>query len=152
VEVDPGNGDGFDVGGSFAINPNFFATASYGDVDYKGNVSLKTFDIGLGAHTPVAENVDVFGVASYVHAKLEVGSGSGSDDGYGLQAGLRAMVIDALELNGAVSYVDLGNGIDGTTFSIGAVYNFTEAFAGVLGYSNGEHDAEGWNVGLRFNF
>ena len=48
---------------------------------------------------------------------------------------MRFAASDELEVDAAIDYVDLGNGGDETAFSLGALYNFTDAFSAGLGGS-----------------
>ena len=150
--------DGFDVEGSFAFAETLFVKARYADGsldDDRIDGDSEEISVGIGAHTNQwTGGVDLFGVLSYERAEIDLdvpgGSFSADDDGFGVEVGLRSMVTEALELNGAVKYVDIGD-TDGTGFEIGGVYSFTPAIAIVGAYLDGE-DSSAWKVGGRLYF
>jgi len=73
------------------------------------------------------------------------------EDGYGVTAGVRGMIVDTVELTGSIGYSDLGDGADGTAFSAGALYSFSDNFA--VGLALGlEEDVTTYGVGARFYF
>lgn len=148
------NLDSLGLAGSVAITDNFYVFADYedgsaeiGDFDIDAN----TFDAGLGVNVALTDTVDLFGEASYVGAELEAGEfGDIDESGYGLSAGVRAMVMPQLELNAGLSYVDI-EGLDDTSVDIGAVWKFTDVIALVLGASFAD-DANSYGAGIRFYF
>lgn len=158
-------GDGLSIGGSIAVTDMFHLFAEYDDSDldvdgvpfgFDVDVGYQTLVIGGGANFGVSDTVDIVAQLAYVDVELTVdvaGFGSGSEDesGYGLGAGVRAMVTDDFELNAGVNFVDLGDDADDTTFSLGAVYNFTPVFAvqGGLSFSD---DVSSYGVGVRLYF
>ncbi|MGB5719239.1 MAG: hypothetical protein WBM34_00975, partial [Woeseiaceae bacterium] len=58
-----------------------------------------------------------------------VGFGSVDDNGYGVMVGVRGMVSERLELDGNLSYVDLGDGSDGTALGASALYALSDSFS-----------------------
>lgn len=133
VEFDAGSidvdGDGFGIGGSFEINENVFAVASYSTADFDFGIDLNQLSLGVGYHVDVSPNADFFATLSFVRAEVEAsGFGSEDEDGFGAAIGMRGMVSDQVELFGTLSYVDLGDD-DGTAIGGGALYSFTDTFA-----------------------
>ncbi|HZD53227.1 MAG TPA: outer membrane beta-barrel protein [Woeseiaceae bacterium] len=146
------DGDALGISGSFAINDSFHIFGGYetGDLDF--GIDVNTFEAGLGFNTPLTDTVDLVAGLSYITTEVEVsGFGSADDDGYGLDAGLRAMVSPVVELNGGISYVDFGDGGDDTAFGAGFRYYFSDAFSVGLSGSWGD-DTSTYGVGGRYSF
>lgn len=131
------DGDGFAIGGSVAVTDmvHLFAGYSISELEvFSVDVDYDTLNVGLGVNYPIADQVDLVGRISFVEVEFDVdGFGSEDESGYGLSAGVRAMVTEQLEVNGFVNYLDLGSDADDTTVAIGALYNFTEMFAAGIG-------------------
>ncbi len=151
------DGDGFAIGGSLAVTDMFHIFTDYSDVDLDSNNSgfsadYSQFAIGGGINYPMSDTVDVVGQLAYLDVEVDVDSfGSADESGYGLYGGARAMIQPAWEVNGGISYSDLGDGIDGTSFSLGTLYSFTEMFAVGAGFSVGD-DVTSWTAGVRLYF
>ena len=147
------DGDGIGIGGSVAVADMVHLFAGYGisELEVLGvDVDYDTLNVGLGVNYPLADSIDLVGRLAYVHVEIDVdGFGSADDNGYGLSAGVRAMVTKQVELNGFVNYVDLGS--DDTSVSIGALYNFTEMFAAGIGAKFGD-DVRALSAGVRLYF
>lgn len=124
------DGDGFGFGGSVSIHENWFMFADYSKLDFDFGVDLSLLDVGAGYRLPMSDTTDLAITGSYVKADASSGFGSADDSGYGIAALVRGMVNDQFELNGGISYVDLGgSGGDDTSFNVGGVYSFTDNFA-----------------------
>jgi hypothetical protein len=156
VTLDDGSfdvdGDGFGVGGSFEVAENWHILGGYSSLGFDFGVDLDTLQLGGGFHTDISDTTNFYADLLWVSAEVSApGFGSADDDGYGLSIGVRSNVSDRVELNGGLSYVDYGDGGDGTAFSGSAWYKFTEQFA--LGATVGiEEDVTGFGVGGRFYF
>lgn len=159
INLDDGSfdvdGDGFGASGSFEVGEQFFLFASYGlgSFDEAGaSVDLDTWNAGLGWHTPLADRLDFVADLSYEYVKLSAsGFGSVDDDGFGLGAGLRYMASDAVEINGGINYVDMGDGGDDTSFHLGALYALTDKIDLGLGGEWGD-DSSAYTLSGRFYF
>jgi len=155
VELDVGpvdvDGDGFGVGGSFEIGDSFFGLASYQTADFGSGVDLNQLTAGFGYHVGISPNADFVATLAYVRAEIEAsGFGSVDESGIGASIGVRGMVSDRVELNGAISYVDLGDG-DDTSIGGGLLYNFTDTFAVGANIGFGE-DTTTYGVNARLYF
>ncbi|MDJ0748057.1 MAG: porin [Woeseiaceae bacterium] len=156
IELDvPGadvDGDGFAIGGSFKIAEDWFVQAGYGTADFDFGIDLDQTALGLGYRSAISPTSDVFATVSYVRAEVSAsGFGSADDDGFGISVGVRAMLTDVLELNGSIGYVDFDDGGDGTSFSAGGLYNFTDTFALGLGIGV-EEDVTSYGIFGRIYF
>lgn len=151
--------DGFVLRGSFEVVENFFLFASYadqsGDVDVFDfgdvNVDATNWALGGGYAYPLSDTMDLVGRIAYVEAELEAGGESVDDDGYLLSAGVRAMPMEQLELEGNISYVDLSDAGDDTSFEIAARYYFLPQFA--VGVEAGfADDSTAYGISARWDF
>lgn len=136
IDVD---GDALGIGGSFELNDDVFLFGSYQDADLDFSVDATTFGIGVGYHTPLSGVADLVASVSYQWVEVDIPSfGDEDEDGFGLGVGVRFAASPEVELNGGINYVDLGDGGDDTALSIGALYNFTDAFTAGIGGSFGD--------------
>lgn len=144
--------DGFQVDGSFAIADNWHIIAAYGAADFGYGVDLSQLSIGAGYHSAISANTSFFADLAYIQAEVSAsGFGSIDESGYGVRAGLRGMPSERVELEGYVSYADLGDGGDGTSVGGAAWYKFTESFG--LGLTaSAEEDVFGYGVSARLYF
>ncbi|MGA1370493.1 MAG: YfaZ family outer membrane protein [Pseudomonadales bacterium] len=146
------NVDSLGLAGSFALTDNLYLFADYEDGSAsfdRIDVDVSTVAIGVGANFALSDTVDLFGEASYVNAELEAGDFVEIDEnGFGLAAGVRAMVMPQLELNAGLSYVEIDE-LDDTSLDLGAVYSFTDVVALVLGASFADN-ANTYSAGVRF--
>ena len=147
--------DGFALRGSYEITNNVFVFAGYADqgTSVGGfDIDLQTYNLGLGYAWPLGSALDVYGKVGYVSAEADVqGLGDADDDGYSLAVGLRGRAVEQLELEGAVSYVDLSDSGDDTTLDLGARWYFTPQLAFGVEGSFGD-DANTYGLGVRWNF
>jgi hypothetical protein len=151
IDVD---GDGFGLSGSFELNESFFIFAGYGMGEFEefgATVDIDTLNAGIGWHTSLSEKVDFVTGLSYEYVELSAtGFGSADENGYGLGVGLRYQASDAIELNGGINYVDLGDG-DDTGFGVGMLYGVTENIDIGLSADWGD-DSSAYGINGRFYF
>ncbi len=140
------DGDGFTLAGSFRINDDWHAFASYGNDDLDFGIHLHAWTIGAGYRYPVRSNVDLYGRVLYIRRNANV---PGHDDGLGLQFRARARVNQRVELEGGVDYVDVGR--TDTSLTASARYHFTNQLSAAVGLTFvGDHDGIG--VSARYSF
>ena len=147
-------GSGFSLAGSFEFNERVFGFASLTDASYDQGSDLDTtgITVGVGFAWPLGTAVDLVSGFSYEHLRLHIdGAGSASEEGYGLNVGLRGHVGTNLELTGGVKYIDLGHGLDDFTLGVGGRYYFTPAFAAGIDVSDND-DGTAWTIALRYDF
>ena len=132
IDVD---GDGFGIGGSFAINPDFHVFAGYQSAGLDFGVDVSSFMAGVGYNTELSPTVDAIARLSYQYMDIDApGFSSVDDNGLGFGVGLRFAASDVLELNAGIDYIDFSDGGDDTGFSLGAFYSFSDVFdAGLSG-------------------
>ncbi len=149
------DGDGFSIAGSVALADNWHIFAGYDDAELdvdggeglSGSVDLQDLSIGVGFNTGVTDTIDFVARLWFVDRDLEFFD----DNGYGLGAGVRAMVMPKLELNGAIEYTDIGDFEDDTALVLGGVYNFTDVFAATAGVTFSD-DITQYGIGVRAYF
>ena len=156
IDIDDGilnaDGDGFGVGGSVELGSNWHLVASYNDFGFDFGVDYKELVAGFGFHTDIASNMSFFAELAYVKAEVSQSViGSFDESGAGARIGLRSNVTENIELEGGISYVDYGDGADGTAVSGAAWYKFSDTFA--VGLTAGfDEDATAYGVGARLYF
>ncbi len=107
------DGDGFAVGGSYALHKNVHLLADYQSVELDGDADFSAFSIGGGINYPLRTGFDLVGRLRFIDAEID---GPGGDDtGFQLEAGARLMINPRLELNGALRHTDVTEALDGTT-------------------------------------
>lgn len=163
--------DDFDANGatvklSFAaldfIHLKFDYTRFWVD-DYKGASSdpdLDRFVIGAGGNFSLTEKIDLVGTVSFVDREWSNGSRSGgtknfnnSDRGHQTDLGIRAQITKDLELNGAVTYLDIDDFEASVGVGAGVVYKLNKKFAltGNARHFSNEDETEAF-LGVRLNF
>jgi hypothetical protein len=125
IDVD---GDGLFLGGSYALHKNVHLLAEYQDADLDGDADANALLLGVGANLPLRPGLDFVGRLRWINQEIEYGNQSNDEDGYGLEAGIRAMINPQLELDGSIKYVDIDDE-DDTSFVIGGLYELTSSFA-----------------------
>ncbi|HEU4620541.1 MAG TPA: outer membrane beta-barrel protein [Gammaproteobacteria bacterium] len=143
------DGDGLGITGSLALGDKYYVFADYGSSSFDLDVDTSGYDLGVGRRWPLQQKLDAFVDLAFVHARVETRFGNADDDGYGVDAGLRSRVADKVELQGAISYVDLSD--SDTSLSIAGRYYLTSTVAVGAGYVFNNDDG-GWNVTLRAEF
>lgn len=146
------DGNELSIGGAFAINDDWHIVAGYGSLDLDFGVDLDQLELGVGYHDSISQNTTWFAELSFVQADASVnGFGSLDESGIGARIGMRSNVTDAVELNGAISYVDLGNGADGTSFEGAGWYSISRTFSlGLL--ASFDDDLTTYGIGGRVYF
>lgn len=158
VDIDSiDEGDGYFVGGSLGFGTNWLAFVEFDTAKFDEGVmdaDVDEFTLGFGAHFPMTEKVDFIGRLAYVDQSVDVntpfGGGSADENGFMLSAGLRGRALGRLDLQGALEYVDVGDG-DDTGLALRGLYEFTNMFSlgARMGYSD---DVTEYGVFARFSF
>ncbi len=167
-------GKGYLFGGSFEFYPSWFVTADYGHNSYNsgyqtGGFFAASYTLAVGAHLPISDSTDFVAMVAYANDHWKQGptgnlfpgftiATSDTKSGYNLTTGIRAMVLDQLELNAFIGHNDVGlvshdHVNSETTGSVGAVYNFTDQFAMGLNYvRSNQQSAANWMLTGRWYF
>jgi hypothetical protein len=152
------DGDGYRLGASLAVSPNYHLVFEYSaaelDVEnFNFEVDVDTFALGIGYNRPINPRIDLIGRILYVDSEIDaVGpflAAEGDENGLGFQMRMRSEVRERLEVEGGIDYVDVGD--DETTLVIEGRYFLTDALALGAGLEFGD-DTTSYGVTLRFNF
>jgi hypothetical protein len=150
IDFDPDGGvsdDGWFAGGVFELGDMFHVLAEYDDV---GDFTF--WNLGFGWHGGLRENADLFAQALWNDVDFDSDTGDASDEGFEVDAGIRWMLLDRLELNGQVNYLSFDEADDDTTFQFGGIFFLMENRLGIgASWETGDSDtlrAFGrWNFG-----
>jgi hypothetical protein len=126
--------DGFGIAGSLELAPQIFGHASLDAIEFDGGFDGSLLGMGIGYTISVNERFDVIGTGSIKRFKFD---GSNGDFGFGVGLAARALLVEQLELQGGLEYVDVDTYSD-TTFRVGGRWNFTPAFALGLDYQDND--------------
>lgn len=126
--------DGFGVSGSMAFTQDIFGLASIDAIELDGSgVDGSLLSIGAGYRIAINQALDVFATASLKRVKFD---GFDDDMGFGLGVGLRGRLIERLELQGGLEYVDVND--SDTTIQVGGRWYFTPNFAAGVDFSDND--------------
>ena len=146
VDVD---GDGFGIKGSYALDERYHVVAGYATESFDFDVDSSVLNIGAGLHIGLNQRVDFVGELSYVSAEVDTPFGDADEDGFGVDATLRAQVGRNIEVEGGLSYVNLNN--SDTAVHLDGRYYFTPGFAFGGGFTIDDDDTS-WRIGVRAEF
>jgi hypothetical protein len=153
TEIDVGSvdvsGDGIGVNGSIGVSDNVHIVAGYSDLDYDFGIDGNSWNVGVGFHTDINDDIDFVADVSYIDAEVSTAFGSASEDGYGIGGGIRAHMGDSFELDAGLQYVDLDD--SDTVLNVGGRYYFNDSFALNAGISDADAGMS-WMVGIRAEF
>ena len=141
---------GFEISGTTLVSENFFVAGSYSSVsadievvDSKVDIDLNTLSVGIGYRHGISSHTDIFGILSYEYLEIEtLFRGQSADDNenaYVLEAGIRSLVTEHIELSGSISYIGIDDESE-TSFNLSAMYHFTDQFSAGAGYGKPDSD------------
>jgi|GEM_PF-7119214 len=150
TSVNPSGGGssrtGFDVDGSYALNPDWHALAGYEHVSCCG-VSENDFNVGVGWNTSLADNVDLYINGGFLSIDV---SGPGTHTGWEVEGGLRAALADHFELDGFANHSDV-NSNTVNTLGVRGLYGIDMFWHLFASYSNNSTE-DTFLVGVRYVF
>ena len=138
------DGDGLGISGSWAFADQFhlFGGWSYQEFDF--DVDTHELALGAGFNTEINEQLDFVANVALLHADVE---GGGDEDGFQLGLGIRSQINERFQVDGGLTYVDLGD--DDIVVSGKGRYFFTDFFAGTLGLELAD-DVVVFELGVRW--
>ena len=114
--------DGLTVNGKYLLDRNWYLNGEYSFFE-EGSFDFNMLTVGGGYRLPINATTDV-----YVSANLERVDGDVDDEtGYSINAGVRSMLTEQVELAGEVGYYDVDDG--DVTFKVNANYYITPQWA-----------------------
>ncbi|MGH8378216.1 MAG: outer membrane beta-barrel protein [Gammaproteobacteria bacterium] len=155
-------GKGYQLDGSYGFTDIWYVAGSYGHNSFNGGfltggffTSDQTLTIGL--HLPLTDSLDFVGRVGYAEDHWKQGPStnlfpgfvvatSDTQDGYNVGFGIRAMLLDQLELNAFIDHDNVGllshdhNGSE-TVVSVGALYTITSDFGVGASYAHGSRNS-----------
>ena len=129
------DGDGFVLGGSYAVTDSLHAFASYEAADLDTivpavNADVTRWNVGIGYNTSISDALDMYARLSYENLDFDPpGAGNLDDTGYGFSVGTRYRFDNQLELNAAINHVDYGDFGDDTGFEVGGLYSINDTWS-----------------------
>ena len=129
-------GDGLDIRLNFLAGDHLFFTGYVDEVKSDGSKQdLDSFGLGIGIHNDFSAKLGMFATLTYEDIETPMKD----DDGLGLTAGLRYNVQDDFEAYGGVKLASYAH-TEGLFLHIGGVWAFSENYAMVAEYSEGEYE------------
>jgi len=165
IYFDADNYDGYGgrVNISYGATEHIFLKMGYArkviDVSSVSDIDADRFNIGIGGHMSVTDNVDVLGVVSYIDQEYSGGIPTEADEGYQADLGVRGMLTKKVELNATASFRHMNyTSVLGVTddeeygFEVGTVIKLKKKFhfSGNVNYFN-ESEEAGVFLGIRLN-
>ena len=157
IDGDQESADGAAMNISFGATDLVFLKFGYSRlfVDFPGttpDADANRFQVGGGVHYGITDTIDVLGDISYVDIEYSNGVPAYGDDGYLIEAGVRAMLSKGLEVNATLSSLEL-DGDNDLGVGIGGVVDVTRKLqaSGRYDYFS-DSDANVFFVGLRVVF
>lgn len=144
--------------GSLQIEENLVLSISSGyqsDDGFGTEIEQSTGSLGLGFVTPLDDAMDFIAEFSFVSSEVEICNlttcATVDDTGYGVAAGLRRWVSDSFELSGNISFVDVGDLGDSTSFGFGGAFWLGD-HSSITASLSTSSDATGYSIGYRYTF
>lgn len=135
-------------------NFRYLETESFSDGTNSGKLTAMDADLRLGTHYALTPGLNLLGNAGLAFANTEGKGGfsSYSDDdfSYIIELGLRAQVIENLELAVAYDFTAIRNDTTGS-FSADLEYKITPQIS-VVGGAQYASNSDAYTVGARYNF
>ena len=141
--------DGWGVGGSAALSPNFHLFGNFANQDIDGtNVDFDQWRVGVGYNHQISQRMDL--VTRVAYEKFDAGSGL-KFDGYSVEAGVRGSMTPMLEGYALAGYED-GDSYDGDFYGkLGAQLKFNQRWGMVADVKFADGDQQ-WFIGPRLTW
>lgn len=114
--------DGFVLSSKYLLNSNIYFNGEYSSFE-EGSFDFDMLTLGAGYRMPINATTDAYFGANFER----IDNDSADENGYSINAGLRSMVTEQVELMGEVGYYDVDDG--DATLKVGANYYFTPQWA-----------------------
>jgi len=136
---------GLELKASKTINDYLYVS---GDLNYvsRNSNSLTLVTAGIGYMNHFSDNTSFFAELDIANISIENGN---NETGYEATVGVRTMLTEALELKGAIEYLDINGG--DSSFNLGTAYMFNERFGAYFDYKINQ-DVDRFSLGLRLSF
>ena len=124
----------FDIGGSYDVADNINIIANFAKTDIEGagiEGDITDLEVGIGYHTPIADETDLTADLTYIKAEAEVNHVSEEDTGYGIGVGVRHKFSNEIEGKARISHKKFDEA-KSTALTVGGLYNINEALSAGL--------------------
>ena len=123
---DTPDSDGWSVGGSGAIAPNFHLFGNYSSQEFDHNFGdLDRWRLGVGYNHEINSSVDLLTRVAYEKAEFD----AIDLDGWSVEAGVRAGLTPNIEAFALAGYEDYDQGVDGEFYGrVGAQVKFNQTW------------------------
>lgn len=167
-------GKGYQLDGSYGFDSKWFVGGSYGQNSFDSGVMTGGFfthgyTLTIGGHLPITDAIDFVGRISYASDTWIQGPSTNvfpgfvvaindTRSGYDVGFGIRAMVIDRLELDAYLDQNDVGlvshyHNSNEFVESAAALYDFTSQFGLGVSYAHSnQQGANNWMLTGRWYF
>lgn len=148
TNTDNADADGWGLGGSVAVHPNFHLFGNYStqEVDHV-NIDVDQWRLGAGYNRSISDRTDFVGTVAY--EKFD--AGSADLEGYSLEAGVRSSLAPAFEGYALAGYED-GDQYDGDFYGrLGGTVKFNPNWGVNADVKIADGDTQ-WFVGPRFTW
>lgn len=149
VDVDDNGGDGFRVGGSYAVNDNWILVGALTSLDFNNNVDASLLEIGGGYVWHYSDDFDLVSTARLIRANVDTPGGDADDNGFALSAGLRGFIAPQFEVRGTVNHLNLDN--NDSYLQVAGDYYFTNEVSAGISLDFGG-DSDNFTLGARWYF
>jgi hypothetical protein len=117
------DGDGFRIGGSYLVTPEFFAFGQYADISLDdSDIDMNSLSIGGGYIHSINATWDANATLSLVKLDAEGPGGDEDETGFALAGGVRGMVKPQIELRAFLTYANIDE--SDTYITLGGDYYF----------------------------
>lgn len=143
-----GDADGAYLRGSAELGQsNFYLFGEAARVEDSG-FDATLGEVGVGYHHALGARTDLLGELAYDHVDTDFGD----TDGYRASAGVRHAFAPRFNGLAKVNYRDLDSADSDFSLTLGGEYKFNDRWSLAGEAELGEHDAEQYRLGVRYNF
>ncbi len=149
TEIDPADGDGIRLGGSYELQNNWLLVGEFSSLDFDFNVDLTTLAVGAGYVHRYNEKADLVGYARLIRAEIDTPFGDNSENGFSVSGGIRGSITPQFEARALLNHVNIE---DSDTFiEVGGDYYFNDQISAgaTLEFAG---DADTLTIGVRWFF
>lgn len=107
TEVESVDGDGFQLGGSYALSEQWLVVADVSAVDFDSGTDITAVSVGAGYLVRYDERFDLVGYARLIRANADFTGGDDDENGYAIAAGTRAKPVENIEVRAFLNHANV---------------------------------------------
>ncbi|TLU64242.1 porin family protein [Thalassotalea litorea] len=128
------------------LDTNAFFLGSATDVSkefdqFDAELQFNTYNFGFGYKNTITNSLDFYGTITFEKAEAESQVGiiksTTSENGFGLSAGVRWLLIESIELGGSIGYIEVDRK-PSTGLNVSALFHISDSISLGAGYSVAE--------------